>query len=48
MQPPFTRTAIISKIIADVQDAARLDAGSNAEHVQRLKLDALLAKAFGV
>jgi len=23
----------------DVQDAARLDAGSNAEHVQRLKFD---------
>jgi len=39
MQPPFTPTAIITKIIADVQDAAGLDAGPNAEHVQRLKFD---------
>jgi len=33
MQPPFTRTAIISKIIADVQHAARLNAESNAKHL---------------
>jgi hypothetical protein len=39
MQPPFTRTAVISKIIGDPQHAAGLDAGSNAEHVQRLKFD---------
>jgi hypothetical protein len=42
-----------AEIIADAQhaaglDAGGLDAGSNAEHVQRLKFDALLAKAFGV